>query len=457
MMDSYAEQDAPAQDWASGPGTPVALTAAARRVLAVLAALADAETPVAVIAAHADISSAAALRHLQHLTRLALAEPGKADPATYRAAPGPSPLHPAELTAAGHGRAATWHLACAFEAARVLGAAALPDRELIPRDPQRPPRIPADRFTALAWFAAERDGSLVRELERAGELGHDELAWRLALLMLNIACFAGPWHGWRRVHEYGSAAARRAGHRGAQAMIEEYAGKLELTGGNPAAARARHQMSLEIRTADGDLRELVRSVNALGVTFLREGSLPEAEALFEQALGLALDSGDREFADFARMNIAAVHARTGRGGQAIEQLQSVVGSLRSAGREVYVANALEDLAAAYRAEGDLIRALETALEAEAAAVEAGVPTFLAGPLIEQARIHVERGDLRLALACLGEAHAIYEDLGDPLRAGLVAAQFDRIFLDQAANEADHPDPASRRPYRTEAAPVAKVK
>jgi hypothetical protein len=202
------------------PGLPL-LVAPARRILAVVTAFDHAEQPDAVIAAHADTSTAAARRHLRNLARLGLVQAGKSDTESYRLGPGPIPLMPAALSYDGHTRATAWHLASTFEAARVLGAAALPRREQIRPEPGRPAPVPANRSRALAWFTAERE-NLVHELELARELRDDAQAWRLALLMLNINCFAGAWPDWRHVFDLGIRAARRERDAAAQAMLFEY-------------------------------------------------------------------------------------------------------------------------------------------------------------------------------------------------------------------------------------------
>lgn len=413
-------------EWDLGIDVPgiAPLLAPARRIVAILAAL-ETEAPVAVIAAHADLPSSVALRHLQHLTRIGLAEAGKADADCFRAAPGPGSFRPAGLTPWGYAAALAWHLGCVFEAARVLGALALPAGEQIALDPARAPRAFADRRAALAWFTDRRE-DLERELECAYGLGLDVHAWRLALLMLNITCFTGPWERWRQVHERGMAAARRERHRGAMAMFEEAAGKLELTGGNPVAARESHQRALSLRSIDDDGLGAVRSLNALGVVFLREGSLPEARALFDWTVELARELGDGEFHAYGLMNLGAVHARTGPREKAVKELEEAITLLRASGRDPYVANALEDLAVAHHTAGDLLAAEQAALEAIEVAVAAGVPMFLPGPLIEYALIQIERGHLRIARALLREAHGIYTEIGDEVRAARAHSQIERI-------------------------------
>jgi tetratricopeptide (TPR) repeat protein len=402
--------------WDSGIDVPgiVPLLVPARRILAILAAL-DAEAPVAVIAAHADLPSTTALRHLQHLARCGLARTGKADPDCYALASGCAPFRPAVLSPAGHAAAVSWHIACVFEAARVLGALALPAGTRITPDPDRPPRSPADRGAALAWFTAERD-HLERELERAEERGEHTHTKQLALLMLGMACFTGPWPRWRMVYQRGITAARSDRDRAAEAMFEEAAGKLELTGGDPAAARERHHHALTVRAADRDSRGVVRSLNTIGVTFLRDGALREAGELFAWALDLARALDYEEFATFALMNLGAVHARTAPLELAVKELKAAITALKASGRAAYIANALEDLAVAYRIAGDLGRAEETAIAAIEAATSAKVPMFLPGPLIEHAQILAAHGDPGGALARLHEARAIYDELGDDLRA-----------------------------------------
>lgn len=430
-MNEHVEISEARPTWDSGIDVPgiVPLLIPARRILAVLAAL-EAEAPVAVIAAHADLPSAAALRHLQHLARCGLVRAGKADPDCFAAAPGCAPFRPATLEPDGHAAAVSWHIACVFEAARVLGALALPAGTRIAPDPARPPRSPADRGAAMAWFTAERD-HLERELERADERGEHTHAKQLALLMLGIACFTGPWPRWRPVYQRGITAARSDRDRAAEAMFEEAAGKLELTGGDPAAARECHHRALSVRAVGRDSRGMVHSLNTIGVTFLREGALREAGELFTWALDLARTTDYEEFATFALMNLGAVHARTGPLSLAVRELEAAITALRASGRTPYVANAQEDLAAAYRIAGDLGRAEETAIKAIEAATRAKVPMFLPGPLIEHAQILAAQGDPGGALARLHEARAIYDELGDDLRAERTRQRIEQLSRAQA--------------------------
>lgn len=425
--ESHSDVPSCVPDWVSGIELPglVPLLAPARRVLAVLGALDGIAAPAAVIAAHADLTTMETLRHLRHLTWHGLAQPGKAEGRSFRAAPGPSPLRPAVLTFDGYARATAWYLGCAFEAARVLGVAELPGHDQITLDPDRPPRGFIERPEALAWFIDERDG-LVQEVGLARELGDHAQAWRLALLMLNISCLTGPWGGWRRVYEHGIAATFRDHHRAARAMIEECAGDLELADGDVAAARGCHQRSLDIRSDDGDRAAVVRSIHALGLTWLREDSLPEAQILFDQAIELAADVSDKEHEALAQMSLGVVHARTGRTDAAVNELRAAIPLLRSNGWDVYVVQALVAIAVAHRLAGNLSSAEHAALEAQMAAVESGIPLLVPEPLIEHAHVQASLGHLRVARALLHEAYGIWRELGDESRAESVLLEIDRI-------------------------------
>jgi len=407
------------------PGV-IPLIAPARRVLAVLAALdGAADAPAAVIAAHADLTTPQTLRHLRHLVRNGLAQPGKADTASFRAAPGPFPLRPAVLTFACYARATAWHLGCAFEAARELGVAVLPGGEQIAPDAQRPPHRFADRTDALGWFVDERD-RLLEEVGLARELGNAAHAWRLALLVLNISTLVGRWDGWQRVYEHGLAAAFRDSHRAARAMLEERGGILELAGGDAAAARRCHQRALEVRSADGDSAGVVRSIYSLGLTWLREDSLPEAEILLEEALALAIELGDEEYVGLAWMSLGTVHARTGRTDTAIDLLHAAIPPLRSSGRDAERSAALTTIAFSHRLAGDLLRAEQAALEAETLAVESGISLLSPGPLVEHAHVQAALGHLRVARALLHEAEGICHELGDESRALHIRLEICRI-------------------------------
>lgn len=383
------------------------------------------DTPAAVIAAWAGLSTAEVVRQLQYLTRIGLATPSMVDHTAFHIGLAPLPCTETEIFPEGSRAAAGWYISSLFETGRVLGAEALPNGEQVPPNPLRPPYTPADRTAALQWFSTER-GSLVRELERACASDLAAHVWRMALLMLNITCFSGPRPGWRSVYRRGIEGARRDHHRGAEAMVEEYGAKLELAGGDPAAARSGHQRALRMRTADEDALGVVRSVNALGVTALREDKLAEAEELFVRALVGAIGAGSAEFEAYARMNLGACCAQTGRTDRAVQHLGDAIAMLRGVGRDPYVANALEDLARAYRLAGDLPRARQCALEAERAAVEARVPLFLPGPLVELALLQAADGDLNVALAHLHEARGLYEELGNTLRAARAQHQIDEI-------------------------------
>lgn len=419
-------------EWEMGIDLPatVPLLAAARRVLAVLTAL-DTNAPAAVIAAHADLPTAEALRHLRHLVRLGLAVTGKEVAASYRAAPGPGLVRPAALSARGYAAGTRWRLGSAWEAARVLGADVLPDGEQLQPDPVRPPDVPAGPGEAIAWFIAERD-QLAGEIEDAYQYGEDRLVWRLGLLMLGICCFTGPWIGWRSVLERGLAAARRGKHHGAEAMFAELAGKITLTEGDVVAARAYQQQALALRSTVGDTLGVARSLNALGLTFLRAEAWREAAELFECARQTARGVRDEQFETFALLNLGAAHAACGAHALAVSELEAAITRLRAAGRDPYIANALQDLALAHRVACDLEKAEHAARAAVDHALASGILVFLPGPLVECARIQAERGHLRVALALLHEAHGLYTEIGDTLRADRTRVQIDTITRRQGA-------------------------
>ena len=394
----------------------------ARAVHAALTGAGPGEHPAAVIAALADTPTATARRHLRHLVRIGAAHPGT-EPDTFLPAVQLDPSEP--LNPEATGRVTAWYLGCAFQAAHVLGAAALPGGEGIGPDKLRPPNVPADRSAALDWFALHR-GRLTEALRAACAAGDDARGWRLGLLMLNISCFAGPWNGWRAVCDLAMHAAGRARHTRAQAMLHEYAGKLELTGGDVQAARARHLLSLELRRASSDVHAAVRTLNTLGVSWLREGSLPEARVLFTEALAMAEEHGYEEFTAYAVMNLGAVHARDGHPAQAVTELHRAIEILPGQDREPYVANALSDLCAAYRALDEVPRARQIGETAAQAAANCGVPMFLPGPLVELSELDVGDRQFASALARLHEARAIYTQIGDRLRAAQTRNRIDQV-------------------------------
>lgn len=403
---------------AGSPGGTIVLDPRAEAMLALLAGQRGTGLLLPVVAALADLPTAAAERHLGHLQRLGMAHRHGAgrfwadEQGLERRS-----LAPAAFDGAARSRVTKWYAASVFAVAQVLGVAALPDGETIPADPGRPPQRPVGPGEALEWFITIRS-ELLTVLRAAVEDGDVHSGWRLAVLMLNVLCLLGA--DWQETVELGCRAAQRAGHGPALGMVLEYQGKLLLTNGNLAAAQCAQEEALQVRAEAGDRLGIIRSTNALGLIHLRGRDFQLALEYFERTLQLARDGADDEFVTFGRMNRGAALARLGRSEPAIVELEQACLALRAGGRLSYLANALQDLAYTHRIAGQRVRGLEIALEAVEVAEACRIPMSLPGVLVELAAHRTDAGEHRLALAHLQEAQAIYEYLLDRLNAARVS-------------------------------------
>jgi tetratricopeptide (TPR) repeat protein len=390
------------------------------RVLARLLAGGVDAVPCEVLAALADLPSAVARRHLEHLVRT-----GQAfrDTGGYAVVDGACTQEPLTPDLAAWARVTDWYLACVYRAAEALGSAALPGGERIEAPADRAALAPRNTAEAIAWYHAGHT-ALLSVLDRAVAAGDYSRAWRLALLTLNVAAVAGPAGDWEEVVDLGLSAAWSdlASGSGPVAMVMEYQAKLLVHAGAFEDARAVHGAALALREEAGDLLGAARSINGLGLVALREGDLDTAAGLFDRAGIAAVAAGSAEFGAYARLNLGAALVELGRVGEARELLEQAEAYLREAGRGNYLADTLHRLAATHRAQGDHARALVVVTEAIHEATCTGLPMYLAGPLSEFAEILLALGDTTGARAGFAEARGIYADLGDVVRAVRIEAR-----------------------------------
>jgi tetratricopeptide (TPR) repeat protein len=410
-------------------GLPMALGAEAERLCATLID-AGGEASLPVLAALADVSVAVARRHVRALVSSGLVVEPTAPGGLYAAAPWPWRGERGELGWQAWARVTSWYLSCAFAAARALRCDALPGAERIEPAPGRPTPAWRDSGEVIDWYQNTHPQT-VEALERAVADGDDRQAWRLAVLLSNIAIVVGPAAEWERVLELGRIAAERSPEPGAIAMVGEYFGKLALHHGRLDDAAAAHAAALALRRDAGDPVGVKRAGNGLALVLLRTDAAA-AEAQFADALALAEQDGDRFFAALIRLNLASSMRQQGRWRQARPLLEQGVAYLREHGPGYYLANALQTLAATYRAEGDLPRALALAQEAVDEAVTSELPLYLPGPLVELGEIHLALGDPQEAITAFGEARAIHLAYRDTARAASVAARIAAAELEAAA-------------------------
>ncbi|EIV93196.1 BTAD domain-containing putative transcriptional regulator [Frankia sp. QA3] len=266
----------------------------------------------------------------------------------------------------------------------------------------------------LVWFGGERS-NLLALVEQAQAAGLGQPTWLLAAEAAEFYAFAAHWSDWARTHALGLAAARRTGHRLAEAELltslgereiiltfEEAFWRLDAAGTDPdgepavavtrdalerlALATERFTRAREIFAGFGAELGEARAVRGLADTCRGRGEFAAALAHFETCLGTMRRAGARRIEAETLVAVAMTH---GDRNELTDGITCLTMSL-SIAREL--AN-LPLEAQAQRRLGDLYRYQQRPEQALAAYNES-LPLLaeLPDPLWEP-RVLVRRGDI----------------------------------------------------------------
>lgn len=130
-----------------------------------------------------------------------------------------------------------------------------------------------------------------------------------------LCSYMGRYDEARRDLEESLAIARERGDQRAIGIVLQPLGMAALGQGDIAAARGYLQEAFD-RAGGGDPRALAAAANELGQIHRVEGSLARAQALYERALAIARELGDRETIAIALLNMAMLRATQGDGAAA---------------------------------------------------------------------------------------------------------------------------------------------
>ncbi len=187
----------------------------------------------------------------------------------------------------------------------------------------------------MVWFGGERS-NLLALIEQAQATGLDQPTWLLAAEAAEFYTFAAHWSDWARTHALGLAAARRTGHRLAEAELltslgereiiltfEEAFWRLDAAGtdpdGEPAVAvtqdalerltlaTERFTRAREIFAAFGAELGEARAVRGLADACRGRGEFAAALAQFETCLGTMRRTGARRIEAETLVAVAMTH------------------------------------------------------------------------------------------------------------------------------------------------------
>ena len=293
------------------------------------------------------------------------------------------------------------------------------------------------------WFETE-EPSLVTAVERAAELGLDELACALADAMIS-ASFAvrNNFTGWDRAHRAALTAARAGGNGHAEAVIECGLGQLRYKEDRFGAAERHFEHALALFRQEEDELGQAAAINGLGSVRREQGRHLSALALHTRAKAAWERLGDDEGAAHAHYGIGFIQRELGEDRPAIEHLNRSLELFVRAHHVRGQAISVRGLGLVHRARGELDTAERYCAHAHRLALSAGdelLSTYTAQGL---AKVWIRQGTPERAAAVLAQGLAVCVQWQDRLGTALVGRTTGEMHL--AAG-----DPEAARAALTEA-------
>jgi len=182
--------------------------------------------------------------------------------------------------------------------------------------------------------------------------------------------------------------------------------------GQPQQALALFEQALLITHEDGDRTGEATILNNMAVIFKNIGQPQRALSLFEQALLIRRDVGNRAGEATTLTNMANVHQGIGQPQQALALFEQALSIRREIGNRAGEANTLNNMANVYRDIGQPQQALALFEQALPITREVGNRQGEATILHNVARVYQNIGQPQQALALFEQALLIRRDVGD---------------------------------------------
>jgi DNA-binding SARP family transcriptional activator/tetratricopeptide (TPR) repeat protein len=270
----------------------------------------------------------------------------------------------------------------------------------------------------LAWFDAER-AALVAAVERAGELGLDDLGCDLA-----AACVSSwfrvhnHFEVWERTHRAMLDATRRTGNLRGQAVMLAGLGQLYHELDRFGDGDEYLQRALVLFRQLGDRRAEAAALAGLGMAHREQGHYAEALRLLEEALGIYRALPDDAGIASVAYETGVVHRETGRFEEAMAALHEALAAYRVLGSRRGEGLMLRSIGLVHRATGELAQAERLCSQALEIFVGLGDRLSEAYGVQALAKVHIRQGrgreDLEALTACLAAFRELYDRFGEAL-------------------------------------------
>ncbi|MFC4855711.1 AfsR/SARP family transcriptional regulator [Actinophytocola glycyrrhizae] len=280
---------------------------------------------------------------------------------------------------------------------------------LIPQSPEIPMTgVPEggssfpDAAAALAWFDAERP--VLVALVTSGR--DDDLAWRLAAMLLTYFNIGKHWGDWLTTHEAALAAARRVGSELGEALVLNGLGVVHDDLAHDDEAVACHVGAEELYARVDAPHCSAWNLNNLGVVYDRLGRFDEAAAAHHKALDLFRSVGDQRGVGYSLNNLGDVYRQRGEYAAAETNLLLALALQTEVGEVDGLRYTYAHLADLYWDAGRPADAREWYDKGVTASFAAGDRWLAAKLLTRLAVLGHEPGDR------LRQAHALFHEVGD---------------------------------------------
>lgn len=215
-----------------------------------------------------------------------------------------------------------------------------------------------------------------------------------------------------RIHRAALEAALREGDASAVASARRRLGTALAQDGDPEAGRALLLRALAAARAGGNLIEITRTQNNLGVFDSWVGDHALARERFIEVLELCAAEGADHLAVVSMANLSEVLVDLGRPAEALDQAQETLTFARRLDDEQVLAESFHVLAASHAALGDLDHAREFAHESLRVSRAAGDRRSQIGALRDIGNVQLSDGDHEGALAHFRSALEISRETGN---------------------------------------------
>ncbi|WP_203902227.1 AfsR/SARP family transcriptional regulator [Virgisporangium aliadipatigenens] len=297
----------------------------------------------------------------------------------------------------------------------------------------RPPPMPVDPSIVdgaggPGWLDAE-SRTLVAAVERAAALGMDDVASVLADGLV-FASFGlrNDFEGWNRAHAAALGAARKAGNRDAEAVIECGIGFLRYKEDRFAEAEEHFSAAVALFGEAGNDHGTAAARSGLGTVLREVGHHRRAIPLLTLALEAFTRFGDTDGAAHACYGLGFAHRELGNDDAAVAQLERAAGLYRSLGHWRGEAIAIRGIGLVHRARGELDAAATYGETAHAMVRRQDDPLLNCYTTQSLAKLWIRRSDPDRAAAPLAHARRVCLERNDRFGAALVRRTLGEMHL-----------------------------